>query len=294
MTNGTGAVDAFWTTIETHLSDFNLLNLIDIVIVALIFFKVIEFVLESRALTLVQGIVLIVILLQLSDFLNLDATNYLLINTLQVGLIAVLIVFQPELRRALEQVGRGRLSFGLFSQGSGDKELISKMIDGVSASCKDFSEQHVGALIVFERTSTLEDVAQTGTQIDAVVTKELIESIFFEKNPLHDGAVIISKGRILSAACILPLTANKNLSKELGTRHRAAIGISEYTDAVVVVVSEETGKISIVQDGHIRRGLKYDSLRETLLKTLLIVEEKKVSKTGAIKNSIIKFFGIKK
>lgn len=277
-------LEALWKSLSTGLavqfSGFGISDLLDILIVAVIIYKVIDFIRESRAAQLIKGMLLLVVVMQLSDLFNMDTTNFLLRNTLQVGVLAVVVLFQPELRRALEQVGRSRIGLDFVNDSSSSDTERRRVIDEVCIACDHLSQARTGALIVFERTTNLTDVMQSGVRLDAVVTKELVESIFYEGNPLHDGAVFISKNRLTAAACLLPLTANRNLSKELGTRHRAAIGMSENSDALVVVVSEETGKISVVTDGHIRRGYQLESLRDALIDTFLQKEEDKASMLG--------------
>jgi len=259
--------------LSVQFSGFGISDLLDILIVAYIIYKAIDFIRESRAAQLIKGVLLLIVVMQISDLFNMDTTNFLLRNTLQVGVLAVVVLFQPELRRALEQVGRSRIGLDFVSDSSSSDVERRRVIDEVCIACDHLSQAKTGALIVFERTTNLTDVIQSGVRLDAVVTKELIESIFYEGNPLHDGAVFIAKNRLTAAACLLPLTANRNLSKELGTRHRAAIGMSENSDALVVVVSEETGKISVVADGHIRRGYQLESLRDALIDTFLQKEE---------------------
>ena len=277
-------LDSLWTSLSTgftaQFSGFGISDILDILIVTYIIYKVIDFIRESRAAQLVKGVLLLVVIMQLSELFNMDTTNFLLRNTLQVGVLAVVVLFQPELRRALEQVGRSRIGLDFMSESSLNEAERRRMVDDVCIACDHLSQTRTGALIVLERSSNLTDVAQSGVKLDAVVTKELLESIFYEGNPLHDGAVFIQKNKLSAAACLLPLTANRNLSKELGTRHRAAIGMSENSDALIVVVSEETGKISIVSDGHIRRGYRLDSLREVLTDAFINREDDNVSLLG--------------
>lgn len=260
--------DVLYSSFLIQLQNFSITDAIDILIVTVLFYSAIQFVRRSRAASIIKGIVLLLLLLWFGELLDLNTTSFILQNTMQLGVVAVIVVFQPELRSALEQMGRSRLGFlSLF----GDQEESEgfKLISEVSTACEHLSQRRTGALIVFERGLILTDVVKSGIALDSVVSAELLESIFFVNNPLHDGAVLIRGGRIHSAACLLPLTQNHNLSKELGTRHRAAIGLSESSDALVIVVSEETGKISIVTDGLIRRGYRADTLREALQDALI-------------------------
>jgi diadenylate cyclase len=192
-----------------------------------------------------------------------------------LGVLAILIVFQPELRGALERIGRSRFGELFNFEDNNNKEKIRKVIDEVVLAVENLSKTSTGALMAFERETKLGDICNTGTILDAEVTSELIENIFFVNTPLHDGAAIISEGRIKAAGCFLPLSENRNISHELGTRHRAGIGISENSDAIVVIVSEETGRISIACEGVLTRNLVPDTLRKALLKALLTEEEVK-------------------
>lgn len=249
---------------SSHYSSFGFQDVVDILIVSFIVYEVILFIRKSRAAQILKGILLLVVLLELAQALDLTATTFLLSNSMQLGVVAVIVVFQPELRSALEQVGRRTIGIDFFSDREQGEELRA-CIHEVSTACESMAKQKTGALIVFERTTGLREIISSGVALDATVSAELIESIFFVNNPLHDGAVIIRNNRIYAASCLLPLTQNRNLSKELGTRHRAAVGLSEVSDALVVVVSEETGKISLVSDGLIRRGYRADTLQEALL-----------------------------
>lgn len=243
---------------------FGITDLIDILIVAYIAYKAIKLVRETRAGQLVKGVAVLVALLPLSQWLNLNTINYILRNTLQVGLVALLVIFQPELRRALEKVGRSNLG-SIFNSSNSD---IDNMVSEIAEAAEFMSKEKIGALMVFERETKLGDILNSGTDISARVSSPLLINIFIPNTPLHDGAVIISEGTIKSAACILPLTQNDTLSHELGTRHRAALGVTENSDCVVVVVSEETGKISFAENGDMTRNLSTQSLKNMLTKAL--------------------------
>ena len=258
----------------SYINVFNFNDLVDIAIITVLIYALIKFVKETRAMQLLKGLVLIFVMLQVSDWFNLNVVNFVLNKTLEVGLLALVVIFQPELRHALEKVGT--TSFGdllPFSNNEQNTAEIEEAITEIADVCQAMSASRTGALIVWQRKSRLTDVCNTGTKIDSVVTKELLGNIFYPKTPLHDGAVIISNNRVSAAGCLLPLTQNQALPSELGTRHRAALGMSEQSDAVVIVVSEETGKISIARKGMLTRNYDRDSLLKTLKKLLITLPE---------------------
>lgn len=248
------------------MSTVRFADIVDIGIVAFIVYQAIRLVRETRAGQLIKGIFILVILLQLSSWFGLNTMQYILQNTMQLGFFALLIIFQPELRNALERMGRGAIG-KIFSL-KNHEESVDITINEVARAVDAMSKTKTGALICIERITKLGDIIKTGTPINGEVSAELLVNIFVPNTPLHDGAVIVGENKILAAACFLPLTPNNDLSKELGTRHRAAIGLSEISDAVVVVVSEETGKISIALNGGLTRNLTIDSLKKALAKTL--------------------------
>ncbi len=255
----------FIESVSRFLSIIRISDFIDVAIVAVIVYWAIRLIRETRAVQLIKGVLVLVVLFLLSTWLRFNTLQYILQQTLQLGLIALLIVFQPELRRALEQIGHGAWGriFGFTNrQYTGVEELAEQ----VSMAASSLSQNKVGALICLERITKLGDIAAGGTPLSAQVTAELLVNIFVPNTPLHDGAVIIGSNRILAAGCVLPLTAKSDLSKELGTRHRAAIGLSENSDAIVVVVSEETGKISIALNGDLTRNLTKETLRRAIIK----------------------------
>lgn len=257
-----------------QLRGIGIIDLLDIAIVTLLLFWVIKFVRGRRAGKLLLGVGVLFVLLVVSDLLEMRALNYILNGVFSVGLIAIVIVFQPELRSALEKVGgvsdnfKGRLNVE-------ETDAIKVAIGEISVAVEELSKQKTGALIVFERNTRLGDQIRTGTTIDAVASSFLLGNIFYNKAPLHDGAVIIRKGRIHAAGCFLPLSANEHIVKELGTRHRAAIGMSENSDAIVVVVSEETGAISVAIDGQLNRNADTAEKLEKYLIHKLMGEDKK-------------------
>lgn len=238
-------------------------DIIDIVIVAVVIYKLFSLIKETRAEQLVKGIVVVLILTKLSRWAELYTINWILNNAITVGTLAILIVFQPELRRGLEYLGRS--SFYTKSLVEIRGESLSKVVEEIVEAVASLSRQKIGALIVIEKHTGLNEVADTGTEINGYVTSDLLINIFIPNTPLHDGAVIIKDDKVKAAACFLPLTENTGLSKELGTRHRAALGISERSDSLSIIVSEETGGISIAENGTIARYLDIQTLRQILL-----------------------------
>ncbi|MBQ0110787.1 MAG: diadenylate cyclase CdaA, partial [Oscillospiraceae bacterium] len=232
-----------------------------------IIYKCIVFFRETRATQLVKGLLILLVIWVLAQWLNLVTMKWLLFKVFDSFLVIAVILFQPELRRALEGVGRSRIS--PFSRQKEDSQVLEKCISSVSHAAGSMQEQKVGALIVFERNTLLGEIIDTGKTVDAQTSSLLINNIFFPNSPLHDGAVIIRSGRIAAAGCILPLVQDDKLNSSLGTRHRAAIGISEISDAVVVVVSEETGTVSVVENGTITRGYNNVTLYAELIKRLM-------------------------
>lgn len=243
------------------IGDF-IIALVDITVVAYVLYRFFMLIKGTRAVQLIKGIIMLLIATTVSQWLKLYTINWLLVNVRTILLVALPVVFQPELRRALEQIGRGGfMNRAFIFIGTED---MSRVIDEVVRACETMSKQRVGALIVIERDTRLGDFIETGIRLDSHVTAELLINIFVPNTPLHDGAVIIRGDRIMAAACFLPLTDAANLSVELGSRHRAALGITEHSDAIAVVVSEETGIISLANAGKIIRHLEASSLREML------------------------------
>ncbi len=246
--------------------NIGLKDLIDIGIVAYVFYKIYMLIKETRAKQLVKGIVILLVVTQLSEWFQLHVMNWILINTMTVGLIALLIVFQPELRRALEYIGRTKL----LSKSMQDLEYqqLENIVDEMMESISSLSRQKIGALIVIEKDTGLSEIAESGTILDADISRGLLINIFMPNTPLHDGAIIIRNNKILAAACFLPLSDNPSLSKDLGTRHRAGVGISEKSDAFVIMVSEETGAISVAQHGKLSRFLDTKTLKTRIVNTM--------------------------
>ena len=242
-------------------------DIIDILLVAYLIYNTIWFVRRTNSYNLAKGIIVFLIVMLIANLFRLKMISFVLQKTAELGLIALVILFQPELRRLLERMGSSFSS----SRGQSGTEIDSAIAHTVLA-CTDMSASKTGALIIFERNIKLNEIMSTGTIINADTNAELIKNIFFNKAPLHDGALIIRSGRLAAAGCVLPLTKSTNLSKELGMRHRAGIGLSEQSDAVVVIVSEETGAISVAIDGMLKRHLNATTF-ERLLRSELIVEE---------------------
>nr|WP_113802168.1 diadenylate cyclase CdaA [Garciella nitratireducens] len=246
-------------------------DVIDIAIVAYFFYKLMGLIKETRAEQLIKGIIFILLATQLSEWLGLYTINWILKNTLTVGVIAILVVFQPELRRGLERIGRSKFFGNIFEKSS--EEQSTGTIDEIIKAVQMLSKDKVGALIVIERETKLGEVIETGIHLDSLVSGELIINTFIPNTPLHDGAMIIRGDRIVASGCFLPLTENQGLSKQLGTRHRAGLGITENSDSVVVIVSEETGIISLAMDGKLSRYLDIQSLRQILIDVLVEKEQ---------------------
>ncbi|WP_069999868.1 diadenylate cyclase CdaA [Cellulosilyticum sp. I15G10I2] len=243
-------------------------DVLDILAVAYLMYIVLVWIKDTRTWTLFKGVVIVLVIAILSYVLQLHTLWWVISNTITVGTIAILVVFQPELRRALEQIGRGRVFDSLLVTSDNMIEgMTDETIDAIAKSCVHMSKYKTGALIVIEQDAKLGDVERTGISIDAIITSQLLINIFEKNTPLHDGAIIIKNNRIAAATCFLPLTDSMEISKDLGTRHRAAIGISEVTDAIVLVVSEETGVISYVKNGKIRRGLDMEIIKKILMST---------------------------
>lgn len=256
-----------------------LVDIIDIFLVAFLLYKAIGLVKETRAQQVLKGIIFLLVLVPLSEWLRLDALNYILVNVMQIGIIAIIIVFQPELRRILEKVGRFNVS-AIFKADQNTENLnIDESVNSISAAAGSLSLTKTGALIVIERETRLGEIAGTGTTLDAALSPQLLENIFFHNSPLHDGAIIIRSDRIVAAGCYLPLTEDTSLSKKLGTRHRAGIGISETADCVVVIVSEETGNISLAISGKLESNFTPDTLKKKLL-TLLMPQKNQIPEGG--------------
>lgn len=270
------------TFIKNSIAWMRWQDILDILLVAFIFYKLIKLMKDSSAGQVLKGIIIILIAYQIFGWLQLNVIYYILTATLQIGVIALIILFQPELRRMLDSVGRSRLP-SLFSpeRAQPNNETL-RTISQLVETCTYMSKTKTGALIVVERDTKLGEIMKTGTILNADITSELLKNIFFNKAPLHDGAVIIRNNKIAAAGCFLPLSANKNLSSELGTRHRAGVGISESSDALVLIVSEETGSVSVAAGGLLKRHLSAATLT-TILNNELVHDSEKEDKLNKIK-----------
>ena len=268
------------------------IDVLDMAILAFGIYHLLRFVRRSRSGQVLKAIVFLLVAMVLANVLPFRALRFVLNNVAELGVIALIIVFQPELRRILEQMGSGKIS-GLFVAETNGDDLESAIVETVEAYAS-MSGDKVGALIVFERHTLLDDILKTGTLLDCRVSAELLKNLFWNKAPLHDGAVIVRNGRIVGAGCVLPLSGNVNLSRDLGTRHRAGVGVSENSDAVVAIVSEETGSISVAIDGALKRHLSPETLERLLRSELMPAvdgENRPVSVAAARLTSVFK--GIK-
>jgi diadenylate cyclase len=263
-----------------YISNMGVNDGLDILLVAFLIYKLTGLIRRTSSSKVAKGIVVLILATWLSGELRLNVVNYILRNTVEMGLLALVILFQPELRRILEKVGASR--FSSFFNAEAQMLTLDTAITQTVLACVELSRSRTGALIIFERDNRLEDQIRTGTVIDAATTAELLKNIFFPRAPLHDGAVVIREGRLKAAGCMLPLSHNTNLSRDLGMRHRAGIGMSEHSDAVVVIVSEETGSISVAVDGMLKRHLSADTFEKLLRNELL--RESDLEKRGFFSN----------
>ena len=276
------------TVLDSFFSAFNqfrtisFIDIIDILIVAYIIYRIMKLLKDTSAARLAKGILILVLIMLFASVLHLTMISWLLQQALNVGLFAIVVVFQPELRRLLEQIGKGNFSRLIVPADAPDE--VESMITATVSACADMSRTKTGALIVFERRERLGEIISTGTMVDAAPSAELIKNIFFKNSPLHDGAMIVRAGRVCAAGCVLPLSGNQSLSRDLGTRHRAAVGMSESADSVLVVVSEETGSISVAIGGMLKRHLSPDMLRKLLENELLDSEKQEKSRLAAIRD----------
>ncbi len=270
------------------LSSFNFTSdLLDVLLVAFVIYEAVKIIRGSRTFQVVKGIVILFVVFTIVKVANMEASEYLLTKLFENGLLILVILFAPELRSVLERFGRQSVKdffkFSFRNEGEHQK-ILNDTVNNFCKAADDMSETYTGALVVFEKNSILKEIAQTGTIIDASSSPELFNSLFFKNSALHDGAVIVRDGRVFSAGCILPLTQNNSLDSELGTRHRAAIGITEQTDAVAVVVSEENGTISVAKNGELTRDVTTANLREILLRELVVEQDDSNNQKKIIKS----------
>ena len=255
-------MDIVENVFKNIVSSVGITDVLDIAIITFLVYKLLGFIRETRAEQLAKGLLLLVVATVLSKWMHLYTLHWLLSGLISAGLVAIVVIFQPELRRALEYLGRSRIT-NIF--GEVDKEEAKRIVGQFVEAVDSMSASRTGALIVIEREISLNDIVETGTVIDSQITAQMIGTIFYEGTPLHDGAVIVRGDKLYAAGCVLPLTQNKELNKELGTRHRAGIGITENSDAFVIIVSEETGIISIAQNGKLTRFLDGKTIEKKLL-----------------------------
>jgi len=260
----------FFSSIKESFSSFVVTDAIDILLLTVILFLAFRFLKSRKAGALLIGVAIIFVLTAVTLIFNLDATHFIFSSILDVGIIALIIILQPEIRDALEKVGTGSVNSLIpFGDQKKKRQLYSKAIDQICSAINDLSRSKTGALIVISRTIKLDEIIETGITINADVNSFLLRNIFYDKAPLHDGAVVIDDARIAAAGCLLPLTRRTDIDGDLGTRHRAAIGMSETSDAIIIVVSEETGIISVAEECTFTRNYTAESLRPFLKRKIL-------------------------
>lgn len=263
-------MEDIFNALKNSLSYFTWIDVIDILLLAVVIYWLLKLTSKTRAMQVLKGLGIILVAAWVTDFLHLVGTAWILNYVLQIGALLIVIIFQPELRRALAKLGRGRIEL-TPSHVVNAQETVENILKAVL----NLSKKRVGALIVFERKTGLKEVIESGTRLSAMISSELLENLFFTNSPLHDGAVIIREDTIEAAGCFLPLSDNKQIGQELGTRHRAALGVSEVSDSVTLVVSEETGVISVAQDGTLIRYLDSKAIRDLLEDMYLIKQTSK-------------------
>lgn len=267
-------ISDFFVFAKDAFSSFHINDAIDIILLTLLFVLAVRFLKNRKAGALIFGIIICLVIFVLATVLELSGIRFILAGIFQIGALAIIIIFQPEIRELLEKMGSGSIrSLRYFGDQKRRKELNFKAIDNICRAVQILSVEKTGALIVIERTTQLDEVISTGTPINADISDALLRNLFFNRAPLHDGAVIIDEGKIIAASCILPLPRRTFVDADLGTRHRAAIGLSETSDALIIIVSEETGVISVAKEAEMLRDFTPDSLRKYLLRELVHVEE---------------------
>jgi len=260
-------LEQLWDSIKNSILDFGIMDIIDIVLLALVIYWILKLTSKTRAIQVLKGLGLILLAAWVTEFLGLVGIRWLLNYVLTAGAVLIVILFQPELRRALAQLGRGRIDLS-SSRATSAQDIVDSLLRAVL----NMSKKRIGALIVFERKTGLKEVIESGTRIGAGISSELLENLFYMGSPLHDGAVIIRERTIEAAGCFLPLSDNKHIGQELGTRHRAALGVSEVSDSKTLIVSEETGVISLAQDGKLIRYLDSKAIKD-MLEDLYVVKQ---------------------
>lgn len=263
-------MEQLFESIKNSILDFTVRDIIDIVLLALVIYWLLKLTSKTRAIQVLKGLGIILLAAWITDFLGLVGITWLLNYVLAAGGVLIVILFQPELRRAFAHIGRGRIDL-ISSKVTYAQDTVENLLKAILS----MSKKRVGALIVFERKTGLRDVVESGTRIGATISSELIENLFYVGSPLHDGAVIISESTIVAAGCFLPLSDNKQIGKELGTRHRAALGVSEVSDSITIIISEETGVISMAQDGKLIRYLDTKAIKDILEEIYMIKQSSK-------------------
>lgn len=263
------------------IKSIDIFAILDIAVISYIFYKGYTLLNDTRAMRLIKGIIFIVILIPISDLLNLTMLNLILNETLTIGVLSIVIIFQPEIRRALEHLGR--TAFTEKHLLLEDDKVMDKVVTELVNAVDNLSKSKTGALIAIEQKTGLNDVIASGTEIDAIVSSALLENIFVVNTPLHDGATIIRNDRILAAGCVLPLTSNNDINKKLGTRHEATMGLTEISDALVVIVSEETGTISLSVNGKLTRNYDKDRLKDILIR---IMKRRQTNRKRSIREKV--------
>lgn len=274
-------INSFLDGIFSNVYRITINDIIDIAIVAYIFYKIFMFIKDTRAEQVFKGIILLLLATSLSEAFKLHTLNWILLRTLDLGFIAALIIFQPELRAGLEHIGRTNFNIFLKSNNVSDENL-NTIIEEIVEALYSLSRQKIGALIIMERQTKIGEIINTGTSVDGEVSRQLLINIFIPNTPLHDGAVVIRESKIKAAACFLPLTESKDLSKDLGTRHRAAVGVSEVSDCISLIVSEETGDVSIAKSGKLYRNVSKERMINILKNNLRVITDEKSFFKGGI------------
>ena len=275
-------INSFFDSFLQIIFRITINDIVDISIVAYIFYKIFMFIKDTRAEQVLKGILFLLVATQLSETFKLHTLYWILVKSLEIGVLAAVIIFQPELRAGLEHIGRTQLNFFIKNGPNASEEAKDKTIEEIVESLYSLSRQKIGALIIMERQTKIGEIINTGTSIDGEVSRQLLINIFIPNTPLHDGAVVIRDSQVKAAACFLPLTESKDLSKDLGTRHRAAIGVSEVSDCISLIVSEETGDVSIAKAGKLYRNISKDRMTNILRSNLKIKSEEKSFFKGGI------------
>lgn len=282
-------VNFFYQAVDVF-SSFRFVDFLDICLVTLVVYSAVKLMRETKAIQLLKGLILFVLIYIVISALNMQASKFIFQSVASNAIIVLVVLFTPEIRHALESLGRSSISsIGIFnSYGKNERiernERIAAAIKAVCRACSDMSDKKIGALIVFERGTLLGEIVNTGTLVDAVVSDDIIQNIFYPKAPLHDGAAVLRENRVVAAGCILPLTQRGSLSRELGTRHRAGVGMSEESDAAVVIVSEETGYISVAFKGELIRDITVSDLGSMLTRYLTESEARTAAPTRKLKS----------